>query len=249
MSTSSMKWLLGGGAVSVTGFLLFRNDFGSPPPKTSQVFPSEEDRRNVFSKKALSWDGLMRWPEFAAGLGLWRRKAVREAFGDVLETGVGTGRNFHHYDVAKVSSLTGVDFARPMLEVALKKKSNLNKGIFLRLVSADCKALPFQDDHFDSAVDTFGLCSFEDPKRVLLEIRRVVKPGGKVLLLEHGDSSWRFFKDYLQKHLLRHVELFGCYHNRDIEAIVKESGLIIEYAKRKHFGSTYLLVCRVPEIN
>jgi methyltransferase OMS1 len=70
----------------------------------------------------------------------------------------------------------------------------------------------------------------------------VVKPDGKVLLLEHGQSSWTYLANWMEKKLLRHVHKFGCYWNRDIEKIVKEAGLSIVECKRSQLGTVYYIV-------
>ena len=213
----------------------------------SKLFISEEERRNVFSGKAKQWDGLVRWTELASGIGWWRRKLIRHAYGDVLEVAVGSGRNFKFYDSNKVSSITAVDYSRPMLETSLVKKFVLGK-IPLRLICSKVSDLAVhfpQADKFDCVVDSFGLCSFDDPVASLKEMARLCKPDtGRILLLEHGDSTWSYFKNYLASNLPKQVEKFGCYHNRPIREIVSEAGLEVVYEKRKHFGTIYLIVCR-----
>merc|ERR1719262_2200071 len=118
-----------------------------------------------------------------------RRRMAQYASGDVLEVAVGSGRNFSYYNSAKVRSLTASDFSRGMLEVADSKRSELSP-IQLRLKMASTHKLDFEACSFDTVVDTFGICSFESPVEALREMRRVVKDDGKVLLLEHGASSW-----------------------------------------------------------
>jgi methyltransferase OMS1 len=209
-------------------------------------FPSEKQRQSIFSNLALQYDGLVRWTEFASGINGWRKKLVREAYGDVLELGMGTGRNLGYYRGEKVMELTGVDFSRSMLEVTDKKKKTLNEKIKLRLVCMDARKLgeKFPAQYFDCILDTFGLCSFEDPVAVLREAAAVLKDEGRLLLLEHGEADYEFMNKYLRKHLRHHVEKFGCYHDRPIRKIVEEAGFEIVETRKKHFGSITLLVCR-----
>ena len=97
-------------------------------------------------------------------------------------------------------------------------------------------------------MDTFGLCSFEDPVEALRQMQRCCKPGGKVLLLEHGRSaSWQWLSDILDRDAPAHAAKWGCIWNRDIAAIAKESGLAIEYMSTWHFGTTYYIVGRPCE--
>ncbi|KAI7829381.1 S-adenosyl-L-methionine-dependent methyltransferase [Gamsiella multidivaricata] len=114
----------------------------------------------------------------------------------------------------------------------------------LRFQTMNAAAIPYPDQSFDTVVDTFGLCSFEDPVQVLKEMKRVLRPGGKLLLLEHGNSSWGFMKDMQAKQLDRHVHKYGCYWNREIEEIVQEAGLEVVEEERSQLGTVYFIVAR-----
>ena len=212
-------------------------------------FPSETQRQSIFSNLALQYDGIVRWTEISSGINRWRKKLLANAYGDVLELGVGTGRNLKFYRGDKVLQVTGVDFSRSMLEVTDKKKKTLNEKIKLRLVCLDAKTLTtkFVEKSFDCVVDTFGLCSFEDPAAVLRQARLILKDEGRLLLLEHGQAEYEFMNKYLRKHLRHHVEKFGCYHDRPIRKIVEEAGFEILEERKKHFGSISLLVCKKTE--
>lgn len=209
----------------------------------NKPFLSEKGRHDVFDGHAKKWDSMVRFDEFIAGLGRSRRHLVQQARGDVLEVAVGTGRNFSYYNSAKVQSVTGVDFSRGMLEVADGKRGELNP-IQLKLKVATSHKMDFQDCSFDTVVDTFGICSFEAPVDALREMRRVLKEDGQILLLEHGASDWEVVQGMLNKGLHTHVAKYGCYPNRDIAGLVREAGLHIAVDERKHFGTTYSLVCR-----
>jgi methyltransferase OMS1 len=220
----------------------------SSTPHTEERFPTEQERQNTFSTIAFQYDGIVRWSELTGGINRWRKLLVRHAYGDVLEIGVGTGRNFSFYRSDKVRSVTGIDFSRKMLEVALKKKGALGKGIELKLICADARKLEARfpgggGKSFDCIVDTFGICSFEDPHAVLLQAREALKDDGYLLLLEHGESDYQWINKYLRKHLKSHVEKFGCYHERDIRRIVEDAGFKIVEERKKHFGSLRLFVC------
>lgn len=218
------------------------NLLGSAPDAKAAGI-SEKARHDIFDAASKKWDETVRFDEFLAGLGRSRRLLVQQACGDVLEVAVGTGRNFSYYNSAKVKSVTAIDFSRSMLEVADRKRDELNP-IPLKLKKASTHKLDFQDCSFDTIVDTFGICSFEAPVDALREMRRVVKEDGVILLLEHGASSWEVVQGMLNKGLCRHVHKYGCYPNRDIAGLVREAGLHIEVDERKHFGTTYVLVCR-----
>lgn len=113
-----------------------------------------------------------------------RAKLVPLASGDVLELGVGGGANLGLYDRSRVTSLAGIDPSPELMEMARAKLAGAPAD--LRLGKAE--ALPFADGAFDTVVTTFTLCSVDDQARVLAEARRVLKPGGRLLFLEHGRS-------------------------------------------------------------
>lgn len=213
------------------------------PGKEGRPCPTEKHRHDVYDNNAPKWDSTVRFDEFVAGIGRMRRRLVQHASGDVLELAVGTGRNFSYYNSAKVRSVTAADFSRAMLEVADSKRSELSP-ISLRLKLVSTHKLDFEASSFDTIVDTFGICSFESPVQALREMRRVVKDDGQVLLLEHGASSWEWVQAILNGGAQYHAEKFGCYPNRNILGFVREAGLHIEKCERKHFGTTYSLVCR-----
>src|SRR5262245_21667450 len=113
-----------------------------------------------------------------------RRLVVPEAKGRVLEVGVGTGLNFGLY--RDVTSLAGVDPDPHMLERARARVPELSFPVELHQTGAE--RLPFPDDHFDTAVITFTLCTIPDPAAALAEVRRVLRPGGRLLFVEHTRS-------------------------------------------------------------
>jgi len=111
----------------------------------------------------------------------WRRKLLSSVKGKILEVGVGTGKNFPYYP--KESDITGIDIADRMLPLAKKRADRL--GLAIKLMEGDVQGLSFPDNFFDTAVATFVFCSVPDPVLGLQELRRVVKPDGQILLLEH----------------------------------------------------------------
>ncbi len=101
--------------------------------------------------------------------------------GRVLEVGIGTGKNMPFYP--KGIDITGIDLSPRMLERAQKRAARL--GITPELIVADVQALPFPDHSFDTVVTACVFCSVPDPVLGLLEIRRVLNPGGRLLMMEH----------------------------------------------------------------
>ncbi len=162
----------------------------------------------------------------------------------MLEVSVGTGRNMDYYKADKVDSVVFLDRSGPMLEqAAAKARRALDaKKIAWRAMEGDCESLPFADAAFDTVVDTFGLCSMDNPVEALREMQRVCKPDGTILLLEHGRGTWDFINSILDRSAERHADNYGCWYNRDIPSIVAASGLAIRARTRSHFGTTFYYV-------
>lgn len=210
---------------------------GEKPPR-----PTERTRHDIFDSHSKKWDSMVGFDEFTTGIGRMRRRLIQYAQGEVLEVAVGTGRNFPYYSSAKVTSLFAIDFSRGMLEVTDGKREEL-RPIPLKLKVMSTMKMDFPDESFDTVVDTFGICSFEQPVDALREMRRVLRRDGKILLLEHGEASWEFVQGRLNQTLHSHANKYGCFPNQDIVGLVRKAGLHVEKLERKHFGTTYFLVC------
>jgi len=143
---------------------------------------------------------------------------------EILEVGVGTGKNFPYYpsDV----EITAIDFSEKMLDRAREKAKKQDIEIALRQM--DVQNLSFEDDTFDTIVSTFVFCSVPDPIKGLKEIKRVCKPNGKVLLLEHVLSANRFLAFLMNIVNPLVVRTMGPRINRKTVENVSISGLKLE---------------------
>lgn len=115
-----------------------------------------------------------------------RAEVVPLARGRVFELGVGGGLNQPHYDRSRVTAFAGIDPSGKLLDYA--REAAEEQGWEADIRAGVGEAIPFEDESFDSAVCTYTLCSVRDPVQVLKELRRILKPGGTLLFLEHGKS-------------------------------------------------------------
>lgn len=153
-----------------------------------------------------------------------RRSLVPQAQGRVLEIGMGTGRNLPFYDRSRLTQLVGVDPALQMHRLAQHRSARA--GIAVELMGLSAERLPLPDDSFDTVVCTYTLCSIPDPLAALHEVRRVLKPGGRLLFCEHGrapDPVLARWQDRIQP--LWMPLAGGCHLDRDVPALLRASGL------------------------
>lgn len=150
-----------------------------------------------------------------------RRRLLLGARDDVLEVGVGTGLNLPYYPVdAKV---VGIDVSPRMLTRARARTEQADAEVELQV--ADVEDLPFADDRFDTVTATCVFCSVDRPVRGLQELARVVKPGGRVLLLEHVRPSNPVLGSLADLISPLTRRLFGPSVNRRTERNVEAAGL------------------------
>jgi ubiquinone/menaquinone biosynthesis C-methylase UbiE len=150
-----------------------------------------------------------------------KRKLLANARGRVLEIGVGTGLSFVHYPA--IDELVGIEPAEQMLKRARKRARELGREV--TLVQTPAETLPFEDDSFDTVVSLAVLCTVDDPKRALAEIRRVLRPNGRFVFLEHVRSSnpdLARWQDRLQRPWAWFV--CGCHPNRRTLETIESSG-------------------------
>jgi len=195
------------------------------------VDPAAEHARARFDEAAPDYDRYVRPGEWLA-LRRLRRRLLRAARGTVLEVGVGTGLNFPHYPEGV--RLFGVDLSEGMLTRAQARADALELAVHLNLV--DAAALPFPADSFDTVVSALTLCSPADPSTVLHELRRVCKPEGRLLLLEHGRGRFGWLNRWLDRRAPGHWDEWACHPNRDMVQIVRDAGLRIERLEARLFG-------------
>lgn len=157
-----------------------------------------------------------------------RRRLLQQAAGRVLEVGIGTGKNLPHYPSGV--DLTGIDVAPRMLARADRRARKL--GVPVRLSPADVRRLPFPAAVYDTVAATFVFCSVAEPVEGLRELGRVVKPGGRILLLEHVRPRSRLFGRLADLLTPLTRRIFGFALNRRTEENLKRAGLGVEQIDR-----------------
>jgi len=167
----------------------------------------------------------------------WRAKLWSQVPGlHILEVGIGTGKNMLFYP--SVISITGIDLTPGMLQRARKRADDLRLRSMVELQLGDVQELDFPDNNFDSAAATFVFCSVPDPVLGLRELKRVVKPDGHVLLLEHMRSPNPFLgvlMDLLNPLIVR---MMGANINRETVENVRKAGLEIEQVEDLDAGES-----------
>ena len=185
-------------------------------PAQTDPMPANWYERHVLPT-ALDW---------ACGLPMFssmRQQVVPLARGRVLEVGIGTGLNLRHYDKTRVTHITGLDPALQMHPLALERISQT--GLLVDLVCLSAEKIPLPDAVFDTVLITYTLCTIDDPHAALLEMRRVLAPGGTLLFCEHGmapEVSVQRWQERLQP--LWGPLAGGCRLGRDIPALISAAG-------------------------
>lgn len=197
--------------------------------------------QRLYDEAAEKYDRFIRVPEkvlFDDG----RRWICLQALGDILEIAVGTGRNLPYYP--RDARLTGIDLSPAMLAVARDRARELDREVDLRL--GDAQALDFPDGRFDTVVSTLALCTIPDARQAVAEARRVLRPGGQLLLLEHVRSPNRIvqavqrlldplFVRFQADHLLREPLDYA-----------EAEGFAVEQLERSKWGIVERLAARKP---
>lgn len=163
----------------------------------------------------------------------WRRELLAELDGEVLELGAGTGLNLPHYP-ASVRRLVLTEPDRHMrARLADRVASSPPAVDAVEVVDAPADRLPFADASFDAAVSTLVLCSVPDQRDALAEIRRVLRPGGRLVFLEHVAADHRPRRHAWQRRLepLWKRLFGGCHLTRHTLAAIETAGFTAEHRR------------------
>jgi ubiquinone/menaquinone biosynthesis C-methylase UbiE len=209
------------------------------PASVSAVDDETRRVRAIQDRTAPRYDRQIAWFEralFAGG----REWACARATGDVLEIAVGTGRNFGHYPQG--TRVTGIELSDEMLEIARGRAASLDFAIDLR--HGDAQALEFEDESFDTVLITLALCTIPDDRASVREARRVLRPGGRLVLVEHVRSPAMPVRA-LQRLLDRpSVRFAGDHLVRDPLDYLGAEGFEVESAERLKWGIVERVLAR-----
>jgi ubiquinone/menaquinone biosynthesis C-methylase UbiE/predicted ester cyclase len=205
----------------------FRRDCSARPTETERI-------RRIFDKQAPKYDNSM--ARFERLLFAGNREWVCErAEGEVLELAAGTARNLPFY--APELKVTGIELSPEMAELGRRRAAELDREIDMRV--GDAESLPFPDESFDTVVCTYGLCTIPDDAAAIREAKRVLRPGGRILLAEHVRSpnpvvrgvqrvleplAHRFGGDHLLREPLDHLAAEGF----EIDAVRRQKAGYVE---------------------
>ena len=166
-----------------------------------------------------------------------RQKVVPLAEGDILEVGIGSGLNLPFYDKSKVNKIWGLDPSKELNRMASKVAAEENLEIDFLISGAE--HIPLPDDHVDTILITYTMCTIPEVEQANEEMKRVLKPGGKMIFCEHGKApdanihKWQNRINPLWKKIAG-----GCNLNRDIPALIETSGFKLENLETMYLPST-----------
>ena len=195
------------------------------------ALPKEEVRRR-YNEFAPDYSSMSVFTERVLRVQVLRNRLFTTARGDVLDVACGTGENFRYFgDDARV---TAVDLSPGMLAQAQARAAALGKTIETAVM--DAEALDFPDDRFDTVVTALSTCTFPDPIAALREMQRVVRPDGRILLVEHGRSSLGLLAHYQDRTAERHYQAVACRWNQEPLDLVQQAGLKVLWSKKAMAG-------------
>ena len=209
-------------------------------PKT--VSEETERLKRIYEKQA---------PRYDRSIAFWEKVLFRDgrqwvcsrAQGEVLEVAIGTGRNLTFYPAGV--RLTGIDLSPAMLERARERAGELGMEVDLR--EGDAQDLPFPGGSFDTVVCTLSLCNVPDDRRAIAEMKRVLRPGGRLLLLDHIRAASGLGRAVQKALEFVWVRLEGEHLLRRPLEHAKAEGLRIEERERYKRGIVERVSARKPE--
>lgn len=203
----------------------FDNGFSFKDKKNTVDHRACEDFSTKFGAHRAQSRGSI--PAFSKVEVVDRRHIVPQASGDVLEIGIGDGQNLSHYKRLQVSSLIGVD---PEADIRWLKRQSKRYDLPLQVIPKVFEFNDFRDEQFDCIVSTHTLSAVQDPLIVLSELRRILKPGGRLLFSERGRLPSAFaarLQDYISP--LWQNMARGCRVNLNMFRLIERAGFHVDF--------------------
>jgi len=165
--------------------------------------------------------------------------------GRVLEVAIGTGLNLPHYPAGTV--ITGIELSPAMLALARERAADLGRAVDLH--TGDAQALPFPDGSFDTVVCALSLCTIPDPAAAIGQMKRVLVPGGRLLLVDHIGSTWPPIRaaQWLLERLT--IRAAGEHFTRRQLPLVRAAGFDVVEVERLKAGTVERVHARKPVID
>jgi ubiquinone/menaquinone biosynthesis C-methylase UbiE len=189
--------------------------------------------QNAYDEIADQYEKKIWFDQHILGVARLRKNLLSKATGKILDVACGTGLNIPLFPAG--SDITAVDLSPNMLEQA--RKNAIKHRLSVSLAVMDAEKLEFPDGSFDTAVSTLSTCTFPDPVKALQEMKRVCRPNGLILLLEHGHSNLPWLANFQDRNEYKHFqEHAGCRWNQDPLDLVQSAGIKILRSRRNIIG-------------
>lgn len=212
--------------------------------KSGYPLLSKREIQHSFDHLAPSYS-RQTWPlNHLLGVNRLRRKLMGQVNGRILDVACGTGENFPFY--SPDSDITAIDLSPAMVQAARQRAEQLGLNVELQVM--DAESLEFPDNSFDVVTSALSTCTFPHPVIALQEMARVCRENGRILLIEHGRSSWELLGRYQDRRAHNHFEAnAGCRWNQEPEEIVQTAGLDIVSSQRALLGIFQAIEATPPQ--
>lgn len=194
---------------------------------------------NMFDKIAFRYDFLNRFLSVGIDVG-WRRKAIKELISsapkNILDVATGTGDfALTCYKILKPEKITGIDISEGMLDIGRKKIAKAGLQNKIELLNGDSEAILFDENTFDAVTVAFGVRNFENLEKGLSEIKRVLKPGGKLIVLECTKPSAPVIKQFYNFYMKRITPQIGKIIAKNNEAYQYLNDSVLQFPEKESF--------------
>jgi ubiquinone/menaquinone biosynthesis C-methylase UbiE len=193
--------------------------------------------KSKYDELAPSYSGMNAVTDIVFGVRRYRRRVMSKARGAVLDIACGTGENFPFFTDAE--SIIAVDLSEGMLNLAQQRAVKLGQTIEFHIGNAE--SLDFPDDSFDTVTSALSTCTIPDPVKALQEMKRVCKPDGRILLLEHGRSSWGWVGRFQERRAPAFFEQNACRWDQEPMDNIRAAGLNVVLHQRAFLGVFHMI--------